>query len=782
MPRRGVNTKSPRLTYSRQRSLAEHDGNVLDLGDTSSDSEPAQSLPSPAFTLSPTSPGVGGLKRSRSSRSSLGLHDPISRTSSQSSLSKRENNEQRVALKASHELRESGQSHRFRDEMDYTLEGVRNKDKLKIRRVSCLELAKSMLKQEFLIQIRTHHYMPKVFEAIREDRDPVVLSCLVLMITLVIQDSRESLKSVIAIPRLVEFLCQGLDEDMDPMAILPSGKQDVMMYNDFKDLARQSGILEKGQKVLTKSIILSSLNAIINECVFKKDFTTMTAIDRDPDFLNLVIEILIDDLAWIKEPSSSPGASLPDVLDIARIENCLRILERLSLISKKPSRALAGSVRLFTLLSQLIILCRAHAFQYPQRKESINLILHTLRLLINVTNGSEPCCERLAESGALPILVQNIIQFYGHCRNFNPDSEDEMTQQNPNSNKPDGRIQWTAQPSESSGSELGHISQLLTPGDTIEDPIESRSDDETPSILEIQNDANGWYDILLLSIGLMINILEVNQRHREQVVEQAISLDCKALGDCFHEQCRCEKSTDALERLVGVYNVEVTISELTENQVLAAYLALLLGCIVDGSQEREGRLYLAAEGQTLVPMLELLKSFIDFNQSIMEEHQGQQEPQGDMSHPTLSQEQQQLQYQEGSSYFPSFSPSSSLSRANSFMTLTLDDNELDVTMASPLFSGTLSSAPSTFSSLSSLSPPASPPLSLKSWAPSSLASSAMILSGASTLTSTAPVAAIEKDAISFNDIGSSSADETRKSFLRIIDVLQSAEDRHSSQD
>jgi len=31
------------------------------------------------------------------------------------------------------------------------------------------------------------------------------------------------------IPRLVEFLCQALDEDMDPMAILPNGKQDAIM-------------------------------------------------------------------------------------------------------------------------------------------------------------------------------------------------------------------------------------------------------------------------------------------------------------------------------------------------------------------------------------------------------------------------------------------------------------------------------------------------------------------------------------------------------------------------
>lgn len=42
--------------------------------------------------------------------------------------------DQKIAL-TSHELRESGQSHRFRDEIEYVLDGIRNKDKLKVRRV-----------------------------------------------------------------------------------------------------------------------------------------------------------------------------------------------------------------------------------------------------------------------------------------------------------------------------------------------------------------------------------------------------------------------------------------------------------------------------------------------------------------------------------------------------------------------------------------------------------------------------------------------------------------------
>ncbi|KAF9285434.1 hypothetical protein BGZ68_003853, partial [Mortierella alpina] len=48
-------------------------------------------------------------------------------------------------------------------------------------------------------------------------------------------------------------------------------------------------------------------------------------------------------------------------------------------------------------------------------------MLHTLRLLINVTNGNEPCCDGLSQGGSIPVLVQNFVQFYGHCRNYRPE-------------------------------------------------------------------------------------------------------------------------------------------------------------------------------------------------------------------------------------------------------------------------------------------------------------------------------------------------------------------------
>ncbi|KAK3828576.1 MAG: hypothetical protein J3Q66DRAFT_15084 [Benniella sp.] len=453
---------------------------------------------------------------------------------------------------------------------------------------SCLDLVRSMLKQEFAAYIRSYQYISVIFEAIHEDRDPIVLSSLVLMIGILLQDTR-ALRDRATIRNLIPFLCMSLDMDMDPMATTPSARQEMAMFNDIKDAARQSGIIQKGQKVLIKSIALVNMIIIVNQGVSLQDKETLSVIENDPKFLGSVIEILIEDLAWIKQPSSGSNVSLPDVLDIDRVENCLGILERLALISNTPASMLTDKPSLFPLLVQLVTLCRVHALQNLQQAASLNLMLHILRLLINVTNGFERCGTHLANSGSIQVLVQNFVQFYHHCRNYCPEYPDlELDPSEP---------KWI----KTSSRQVAFESLSLT------------------KEVEIENDANGWYDMLLLSLGLLINILETSPHSRELITSTAIGLDCMAIGNCFHAECECEKSTETLERLVQIYNTEAIISDMTENQVLAAHLALLIGCVVEGSPENEDRLYRTIQGHSLEPMLELLREFVSIHKTVQDE-------------------------------------------------------------------------------------------------------------------------------------------------------------------
>ncbi|KAF9180438.1 hypothetical protein BGZ50_006243 [Haplosporangium sp. Z 11] len=593
---KGISSRSKK-TYGRQRSSLEQDEAVALVEDNLRD--PLEDRPALSSHLGLAQKRRGGnlespstLKRTGSFTGFGSLKKPLPRTNSRQNLKIGGNNVQgeNSALKASHELREAGQNHRFKDNIEYIMEGVRTKDK----------------------------------------------------------------------------------------------------YNDFKDIAKQSGIIQKGQKVLTKSLALSAMACIIQESVALQDEKTLLCFDQDTHFLNAVIEILIHDLAWIRSPSSTPNVSLSDVLDIDRIENGLRVLERFALVSRKPASILAVNTRLFPLLVQLITLCRAHAFQYPHKTDSMNLMLHALRLLINVTNGFAPCCENLSRSGSISGLIQNFIQFYGHCRDYDPGQHELVSHQQEAIHERQvatdiqahpQRIQWTATESSSDSGmsihamvkDIDHHTAdraatldaegTAMAGDLVLEPEISNCR------LAITNDANGWYDILLLSIGLLINMLEASPQQREQIT----STECKAMGDCFHKECQCVKTTKALERIVEIYNIEVTVSEMTENQVLAAYLALLLGCIVRGDAESEARLYRSVANKSLVPMIELLADFVELQQALQTEAEQQEGQVGRLLSRTSTQSQC-LQQEPSQS---SSSSHASLKHADSFMSLTLESEDME---------------------------------------------------------------------------------------------------------
>ncbi|KAF9316089.1 hypothetical protein BG003_002339 [Podila horticola] len=448
-----------------------------------------------------------------------------------------------------------------------------------------VNLLRSMLKSEFLGLVKAYRYMDTIYDLIREDTNPIVVSSLILMLGLVVKGTKAN-REIMALADIVPFLCDNLESDMDPMGTLPSSKVEITMYNDFKDLARQSGIIMKGQKVvLAKSIVLSIITSIVNEAVKEQDANVLALFDQSPDFYTAVIGILVQDLAWIKQPSSSPDVmTLSDVLDVDRIECSLRILERFSLVSKKPVMILAEQSALCPLLVQLITLCRGHAFKFPRNTGSMNLMLHTLRLLINMTNDFEPCCETLAKSDSISVLVQNIIQLYDHYRQF----------------------------PESNGHAGSHSEPNGTDGNALED--KGDVDHQQDWRQQVQNDMSGWHDILLMSIGLLINMLETNADRRAQFTKT--SLKCTATGDCLHKECHCEKSENVLESLVDVYNTEAAISDMTDNRVLSAYLALLLGCITDGFPANETRLYSSVKGTTLQPMIDLLIEFSAMHQEV----------------------------------------------------------------------------------------------------------------------------------------------------------------------
>lgn len=71
-----------------------------------------------------------------------------------------------------HQLRVEGKSKQFTDEMNYLLEGFKSKQ-LKIRRSTAFEFSKKIMDEGFVVGIRPHSSIRRIFSLIHNDADPV---------------------------------------------------------------------------------------------------------------------------------------------------------------------------------------------------------------------------------------------------------------------------------------------------------------------------------------------------------------------------------------------------------------------------------------------------------------------------------------------------------------------------------------------------------------------------------------------------------------------------------
>ncbi|KAF9413758.1 hypothetical protein BGZ94_000630 [Podila epigama] len=642
MPMAPRATARPRQTYGRQRShLGEEDETTDTFVATSSLQSPrkSRSISSLEGTMDQAGPGSPPLKvRS------------LSRGSSQLSIKESQDiaNSAKASLRASHELREAGQNNRFRDEIGYILEGLFTKDR------TCFDQCpgrtfKVLLFQAGIWSRYTNNFMKTriqyvlmsntqgimAFEWDHADISTlyqIVSSSLVLLLGIIVKGARNH-HNVLALPNIIPYLCESLESDMDSMSIMPKTKPEIALYNDLKALIRQSGLIQKGQQVLTKSIVLSIITSIVVEAATMRDRETLAQFDQFPGFYETVVGILAQDIAWIKQPSYSPDIMmLSDVLDIGRIACCLQILERFSHVSKRSVSVLADQVTLYPQLVRLVAFCRIHAFKYPQnsgkssknaKTESLDLMLNVLRLLVNMTNNFEPCCVALANSDCMVVLVQNIVRFYEHR------GADDLVQSGHGGNASRNQTKSIDRPTYPSHDNPTHHGSLTDDGMTFQ-RAQASTEDTAQRINEN----------FLLSIGILTNMFETNIARREQFMQTEIALDCDGTGHCLHNECHCRKNSKVIERLAEIYNAETADENNIEPKMFATYLALLLGSIVEGNLANGRRLRDAMEGKSLLPMIQLLNHFCELYQDV---HAGLQERESDDEKGVERQEEDTLE-------------------------------------------------------------------------------------------------------------------------------------------
>ncbi|GBB97032.1 hypothetical protein RclHR1_00290030 [Rhizophagus clarus] len=372
-------------------------------------------------------------------------------------------------LKSSHELREVGDHTRFTDEMDYILDGLENRS-MNVRRNSVIDLLSKLLDSDFLLRVRAHNYISKIYTILNGNQDLLIRCCFSFIICILMEDKHSS-ESLIQEHGFIEFIVNLLNVSTDPLNTDSESlkKSEKSFINDFKNIILKSTIFTNLSQISLKSISLRTLSSLSS--LRTRHENKIKNILRDSGGLSSVINVLKSELESVgKLLSAIENGKLPGLqkitLDFTLIEQCLKILENSTLFCSENQICIVEDKDLLHMLLELLLYCQLEASGKNVEEASLALecLLGTLRVLINLTNEYLPACQYVGSHLGMSILMR-----------------------------------------------LATVGQL--PGNNS---LENNADPFIVSATNSESVDAVKFDVLLLSIGLLINLVETDSNIQDE--------------------------------------------------------------------------------------------------------------------------------------------------------------------------------------------------------------------------------------------------------------------------
>nr|CAG8581406.1 4923_t:CDS:10 [Entrophospora candida] len=420
--------------------------------------------------------------------------------------------------KTSHVLREVGENSRFTDEMNYILDGLRSSQPLNVRRTSGMELAQKLLNKEFLLKIRAHNYIPKIYSNLIAHKDT----------------DKHNSESLLLEHGLLEMIINSIDVSHDPFIDNNNRsleKYEKKLVNDLRDIIFQSNIFTDKSQISLKAIALRTLSSITssrtrNESLIKRKLRVSGGLSFVINALKLEFELVSVLLINIKK--NKPSTSKIK-LNFRQIIHCLKILENATLFCTENQMHIVEENKEFLkMLLEFLLYCHVEAFNINSQvlSSAMECLLGSLRVLINLTNDNQSCCQYIGGFDGISILMRLAII---------------------NSEK------------------------------------------------LVDN-----FDVLLLSIGLLINLVEMDPNNQNVFSKVEQNPQCSGSYKCLRT-CKCFARESALTCLVNLYNYQIHKGEEeTDSNIAAAYMAILLD-------------------RSFGSLINILQQFVHFNQLVNEE-------------------------------------------------------------------------------------------------------------------------------------------------------------------
>ncbi|KAI9095190.1 wings apart-like protein regulation of heterochromatin-domain-containing protein [Phlyctochytrium arcticum] len=484
-------------------------------------------------------------------------------------LESSDEDEERKEVKTVHELREAGAANRLIDHMEYTLDGLDAGQPLGVRRSSALDLCQKVAARSFVTRIRAHGFLHKFYHQARSVEDPILLAMISFIFCAVLQETRNQ-EHLVHEPGFFGLLTSIAKFDRDPLRISPRSKYEKRLIEDLKDAIQNSDLMQDMQDGQRQTVSMRGL--VLRSVLSMTDCrgTGMSLVQKamnDDGMVKLLTECFEDVCASKTQNGLLEFGIEMDDSDTQQLGTLLVVLRALEFAthSNADNVALVSSDVVIADSLALLKWSLNVSYTVPKHSETAaRIAVASTSLLINLSNTSDTCVERVGQSPTLLPLLRSIV-----IPNVNLADEDD--------------------PGEKEKAQSAQYPDETETGQRDRDRITQ-------------------FDLTMTGVALLINLVENSAANRDRIFSINFSKSCAMDATC-QSACRCHSRMSAISCIASVVNERLDAeSNRATHDILTAQFAVLLGWLIKGSKRNRS---LAVDQMTghFGPVISMLRDY-----------------------------------------------------------------------------------------------------------------------------------------------------------------------------
>ncbi|KAL3877828.1 hypothetical protein ACJMK2_035472 [Sinanodonta woodiana] len=321
-------------------------------------------------------------------------------------------------VKEAHLCQEFGETQDFDDDIQYLLEGLKDTEPLSTRCLSCIGLAQKCIIPAFRMHLRAHGTVTKMFGALQDAAgDPSLALCTSSLMFMLSRDrlnmdlDQESLNLMLRLLGVDQQ--EDLAQTLSPSATRALNRNKDRVKEVYLQFQREAGANQQIEldSISTGNLAMESLLSLTSRRAgewFKEELRTLGALDHIVDTVCSCIEAVGDEVKVLTNSS---------IENLKKINRCLRVLENVTYLNADNQSYLISIKNGFLVssLCRAIRTCHICLSVYPMSenvetgkvdKESFGWVIQScslaiLRVLLNLTHENEFGCTRVGEQSEL---------------------------------------------------------------------------------------------------------------------------------------------------------------------------------------------------------------------------------------------------------------------------------------------------------------------------------------------------------------------------------------------